>query len=269
MIIYKITNKINGKTYIGQSVNQFNNRYNGGKWWLYTHNKHLKNSVNKYGLDNFDVEILEEDVKSIEDLNFYEIKYAEEYKSYTPFGYNVRGCGDNKFVTDELKEELSKFRLGKDYSPKNKKHSEYKGVSWSDSKMTWKCRIQNKILTKDKYAQTEIEAAEIYDKVSLFLLGPDCHINFEERRGEYLSEDLEKFYKEIFLAKKAYRVENRYTDTTELLEKIKMYLWKEPIPNISKIIGVSIRKISYCLRKYNVDRPNKNYWQKNRFYDKK
>lgn len=269
MIIYKITNKINGKIYIGQSIHQFNKRYRSGKWWLYTHNKYLKNSVDKYGLDNFDVEIIEEDVKSIEDLNFYEMKYADKYNSYTPYGYNIRGCGDNKFVSDDLKKHLSTFRLGKDYKPSNKKHSQYKGVSWSESKKTWKCRIQNKILNKDKYAQTEIEAAQIYDRVSLFILGSDCYINFEHRRDEYLSEDLENFYNELFLSRKDYRIENRYKDTTELLEKIKLYLWEEPIPNISKIIGVSIRKISYCLQKYNIDRPNKNYWQKNRLYDKK
>ena len=33
MIIYRIVNKLNGKSYIGQSVFNFNKRYKGGRWW--------------------------------------------------------------------------------------------------------------------------------------------------------------------------------------------------------------------------------------------
>ena len=47
MIIYRIFNKINGKSYIGQSVNSFDKRYKGNKWWKYTHNEILKNSIMK------------------------------------------------------------------------------------------------------------------------------------------------------------------------------------------------------------------------------
>jgi hypothetical protein len=32
MIIYRIFNKINGKSYIGQSIFKFNKRYKGGDW---------------------------------------------------------------------------------------------------------------------------------------------------------------------------------------------------------------------------------------------
>lgn len=47
MIIYRIFNKINGKSYIGQSVVSFNKRYKGSDWLKYTHNQILKNSVNR------------------------------------------------------------------------------------------------------------------------------------------------------------------------------------------------------------------------------
>ena len=67
MIIYRIFNKINGKSYIGQSIFNFNKRYRGSDWLKYTHNPILKNSVNKYGVDNFDFEIIEDDVKDIDE----------------------------------------------------------------------------------------------------------------------------------------------------------------------------------------------------------
>lgn len=55
MIIYRILNIKNGKSYIGQSVNSFKKRYRGGKWWIHTHNDILKNALNKYGLENFQI----------------------------------------------------------------------------------------------------------------------------------------------------------------------------------------------------------------------
>jgi len=81
MIIYRIFNKINGKSYIGQSVVSFNKRYRGD-WVKYTHNLILKNAVNKYGIENFDFEIIEDNIKDIDELNKLEIKYAEKYNTY-------------------------------------------------------------------------------------------------------------------------------------------------------------------------------------------
>ena len=43
-IIYKITNKINGKSYIGQTIHSFYQRYKGAKWYKYTQNEILINA---------------------------------------------------------------------------------------------------------------------------------------------------------------------------------------------------------------------------------
>jgi len=109
MIIYKITNIVSGKCYIGQTIHSFNKRYRGGKWWQYTDNPMLRNSYNKHGPERFVVEILETNVPSIEELNRLEAFYAEKYNAYSPNGYNLRGCGDNKF---SLPETVEKSRLG-------------------------------------------------------------------------------------------------------------------------------------------------------------
>ena len=53
-VIYKIENKINHKVYIGQTVQGFDKRY-AGELAKYTCSKHLKSSIQKYGIDNFDI----------------------------------------------------------------------------------------------------------------------------------------------------------------------------------------------------------------------
>lgn len=260
MIIYRIINKINNKSYIGQSTLSFNKRYRGGQWWKHTHNLLLKNSINKHGLENFYFEILDDNVIDIDELNRLEILYADKYNSYRPNGYNIRGCGDNKYVDDELKKHLSTFRLGTSYTPNNKKHR-YKGVYWKDDKKSWLCRFQNSIISKDKYVDNEIEAAEMYDKVSLYLFGKFCYINFEEKREEYLNSDLEYFYNNFFLKEKTKRKDGYFKDDSELLELIKPLVWEMSIPNIAKKLNITPRKVSWCISKNNLDSPGKNYWQ--------
>lgn len=111
--IYKITNQINGKCYIGQSTNIL-------KRWAEHRNRatskgsegyegHFYRSIRKYGLNNFSFEILEECPK--EDLNEKEIFYIMKYHSnQKDFGYNLTIGGDSqnpnirKLTDDQVKE---------------------------------------------------------------------------------------------------------------------------------------------------------------------
>lgn len=88
--IYKITNLINGKLYIGKSVNVKerktthlrdlrNNKH---------HNQHLQNAVNKYGLTNFTFDIIE--YCNEEDLFIRENYWITELRTYeSEIGYNI------------------------------------------------------------------------------------------------------------------------------------------------------------------------------------
>ena len=70
--IYKITNKINNKIYIGQT-NNIKRRFNSHK-----NNKRsvISKAINKYGVENFTFEIIEI-IHNVEQANDLEIEYIE------------------------------------------------------------------------------------------------------------------------------------------------------------------------------------------------
>lgn len=89
-IIYKITNKINNKTYIGQTTNKrgFDGRY-CGNLRKNTHNLDLKRDIEKYGIDNFDIDKKFDKAYSQEELNKLEQLYIKTYNLLdSKYGYN-------------------------------------------------------------------------------------------------------------------------------------------------------------------------------------
>lgn len=116
--IYKITNLINKKCYIGQSWN-IEKRFLGHK--RREHNNHLKRSFLKYGIENFSFEV----IKKLENtkltqilLNSFEIFYINQFDSTNPLkGYNKRlgGNSGGKF-SEESRLKMSKSQTGKKQS---------------------------------------------------------------------------------------------------------------------------------------------------------
>ena len=96
--IYIIMNEINGKCYVGQTVNTFEQRYGGRGGWAreHNHNPILKKSAKKHGIENFSIWVAEEGSFSTEELNQKEQFWADTLNSYVPSGYNLKGCGDNR-----------------------------------------------------------------------------------------------------------------------------------------------------------------------------
>ena len=107
--IYQILNATNGKRYIGQSIN-IESRLSHHKEMLINNqhfNKHLQNSFNKYGLENFTFEVLEECNK--EELSTRERYYIKLYNSMNE-GYNKTSGGENIpgwQQSDEVRHKIS------------------------------------------------------------------------------------------------------------------------------------------------------------------
>lgn len=98
MIIYKVTNLVNQKVYIGQSINSLNHR----KKQHYKESKYHKNdttyfhnALRKYKEQDFIWEIIEE-LNSKEELNEKEIYWINYYQSTDKEkGYNLKFGGNN------------------------------------------------------------------------------------------------------------------------------------------------------------------------------
>lgn len=105
--IYKITNTINGKMYIGQSVN-IEKRWKVHKYMRYNDmNNKLYRAMNKHGFDNFVFSIICEVPKSA--LDEYEISYIKYYDTVDN-GYNIKhgGQGERYYIqTEEHKKKNS------------------------------------------------------------------------------------------------------------------------------------------------------------------
>ena len=89
--IYKITNIINNKCYIGQSID-INRRWYDHKYKaLYkndiSYNSALHSAMRKYGIENFVLEIVEECKEN--QLDEREKYWIKESNSLTPNGYNI------------------------------------------------------------------------------------------------------------------------------------------------------------------------------------
>lgn len=118
MIIYKVTNKQNGKIYIGQTVKSLWQR-----WAQHCAPSSgctaLHNAIKKYGSDSFMVEIIDR-ANSRNELDKKEMYYISFYDCIAPKGYNLseggNGCRGYKH-NEETRTLLSKIRTGKKGTP--------------------------------------------------------------------------------------------------------------------------------------------------------
>lgn len=96
--IYKITNNINGKIYIGKTSNTIEQRFKRHCLdSLKYKERPLYRAFNKYGISNFSIEQIEEcSPEQASDREIYWIEYFGSFK----YGYNATKGGDGKTYLD-------------------------------------------------------------------------------------------------------------------------------------------------------------------------
>ena len=125
--IYMYINKLNGHKYIGQTKD-FNKR----------HRQHINESYNrypidrafnKYGIENFEIIILKENLSTQCLLNFWECYYIEKYDCLSSENYNIASGGFNGYscagkTEEEMKEhnrKISEKNKGRKFTEEHKR----------------------------------------------------------------------------------------------------------------------------------------------------
>ena len=128
MIIYKSTNKITEKIYIGQTTHTLDKRIkNHIKESKIESNRPFMTSIKNYGIGNFVFEIIDS-ADNLNELNDKEIYWIDFYNSVSPNGYNVTGGGQGKKMktTKELSRIISEGLKNSEKWQKTKNSEEYK-----------------------------------------------------------------------------------------------------------------------------------------------
>lgn len=112
--IYKVTNLINGKVYIGQTIQTVQNRWyrHCGKSGISQAelNTHFKRAILKYGKENFKIEIIEDcDSSLLNEREKYYISYFDSYNN----GYNSTLGGNDGYkpykTNDEINQQIAQL----------------------------------------------------------------------------------------------------------------------------------------------------------------
>lgn len=177
--VYCHINKINGKRYIGQTGTSPEKRW-GKNGEGYMGNAHFWSSIQKYGWNNFDHIIIQdnltkEEADLLEDLNIRTFNTIDRN-----YGYNFRYGGSHGKLSEESKRKLSDsikklYDGGFTHPMQGKHHSEESKKKDSESiKQKW----------KDKYYREKVVNSWSYDK------------HFSKETKQKLSESYKKYRKD-------------------------------------------------------------------------
>jgi group I intron endonuclease len=125
--IYKATNKINGKSYIGFDSNWPKRKKDHKRESQKENNTYFYKSIRKYGWDNFEWSVIYQSKDYEYCLNVMEKYFIKEYVTFGPVGYNMTPGGDGKkfgsFESEETKKKKSLAHMGKKLSKEHIQNS--------------------------------------------------------------------------------------------------------------------------------------------------
>ena len=118
MIIYKITNNINGKIYIGQTTGSLERRWRQHRCKS-SGCRVLQKAIQKYGAERFTVEQIDT-AADIDELNQKEKFWIQQYDCIVPNGYNLKSGGNRPTYSEDSRQRMSRNHA--DVSGENNPH---------------------------------------------------------------------------------------------------------------------------------------------------
>ncbi len=181
MIIYKITNKITNKLYIGLTTRSLDQRWKehkkiGNQYSL------IKKEIQKYGEENFKIEEIDE-CSSIADLNQREEFWIQELNTLAPNGYNLTTGGLAAKHSEVTKAKMSKTRKGKHphwateasrseeaRKKRSDSHKENGSIVWTEER-----RNNSRLGAKSRMKQIKDNYGDIYESLAEASRETGCH----------------------------------------------------------------------------------------------
>lgn len=142
MIIYQLTNRLNGKRYIGQTVHTLERRVRSHVRDRRSRTA-ISNALRKYGLKGFDCRVLVQ-VDSLEELNYYEEALVRLLKTQRPHGYNITIGGESKTGFKHTPGAIEKIRE----ASTGRKHTEEAKAKISRTRLEKGFRHTQEVLDK-------------------------------------------------------------------------------------------------------------------------
>ena len=169
--IYKATNVVNGKVYIGQTVRTVEARWKAHLWSAnnkngFRYNSLLHKAIKKYTADSFTIEAIEECDDSL--LNEREIYWIDFYHATDRnFGYNIQDGGRNTFdrvaESSATRTKKSEAQMGTNNSFFGKHHTNTHRscistpvVSFTDDGLIYKYYVSQIAAGHDGFQQSHI-----------------------------------------------------------------------------------------------------------------
>jgi len=153
MYIYCITNLVNDKKYVGQTIRDpdvrwYEHKYNANNDCVY----YIHRSMRKYGSTNFQFEVIDESTNNIDELNDLEEFYISFYDTFKGHGYNLTSGGDSFVMSEETKEKLKQVHLGKKLTDEHRQKLSESQIGRKHSKETRQRMVESRkniILSED------------------------------------------------------------------------------------------------------------------------
>lgn len=241
--IYKIENKINGKVYIGQSVDIWkrisaHKSHAFDKNNIHAYSLYLYTAMRKYGLDGFTYSLIEQCPKEM--LNEREQYWISYYKSNErDRGYNMSDGGTNKYI----KSMTSKSNI----SEKKRRIKKIKDLLISSD-----MSIQD---IANRFGMTDASITNINRGHSFFCIDETYPLRDTRKKtfyycpncGTKLSCKYSKLCKKCD-AERQQKTRSRFVDVATLKEDLDNY----GVTELSKKYGVSVGTICKWVKKYNL-----------------
>jgi len=247
-LVYVITNKINSLKYVGITTQGLKERFSAHVRSSKKPNPKtfIARAINKYGRENFKIELLDSSASNSEELVSLESSYIISLNTLSPNGYNLivkrndsyewSDCAkkqlsekwNNFLETPEgqarMKEMRTKIRNGQ-RTPRNKGPNccLYRGVLKSGNRYVFAYHVggENKRKKQQLFFKTQEEAAIAYDLYFYKKYGDEAFLNFPENKIKYKNNEITviPLHKDYCKSKGVNRKQRKNTKITFCIKK--------------------------------------------------